>query len=43
MKNSMKIFSLFPMKSSNYSTKRVLALEVLSHQDLHYEPGLMKE
>lgn len=26
-----------------YSTKRVLALEVLSRRDLHYERSLMKE
>lgn len=29
--------------TNSYSTKRVLALEVLSRRDLHYEHGLMKE
>lgn len=47
MKNSVKVFPLFPMKScrsSNFnSTKRVLALEVLSCRDLHYKHSLMKE
>lgn len=45
-KNSVKVSSLFPMKSRrpHSSTKHVVALGgALSRRDLHYEHGLVKE